>query len=142
MDNKELGLRLASRRNELQLTLRDVAEKVGIASSTVLRYEQGNVLKIKLPVIEAISKVLGINPAWVCGKSENKFLHAKNSIEVRDEHDNLVVLDDETRNIIDNLRSRPDMKMLFSVSKGATPEDIITAVKIIEALKNKGEGDQ
>lgn len=142
MDNKELGFRLASRRNELQLTLKDVAEKVGIASSTVLRYEQGNVSKIKLPVIEAISKALGVNPAWVCGKSDDKFLPARNNVQVRDENDNLVVLDEETRSIIDSLRSRPDMKMLFSVSKGATPEDIITAVKIIEALKNKGEGDR
>lgn len=142
MDNKELGLRLASRRNELHLTLKDVANRVGIASSTVLRYEQGNVSKIKLPVIEAISKALNVNPAWVCGKSNDKLLPVKNNIEVRDEQDNLVVLDEETHNIIDSLRSRPEMKTLFSVSKDATPEDIITTVKIIEALKNKGEGDR
>lgn len=74
--------------------------------------------------------------------SEQKERPARGNVQVRDEHDNIVVLDDETRDIIDSLRSRPDMKMLFSVSKGATPEDIITAVKIIEALKNKGEGDR
>lgn len=142
MDNKELGFRLASRRNELQLTLKDVAEKVGIASSTVLRYEQGNVAKIKLPVIEAISKALKINPAWVCGKSDNKFLPTENNVEIRDEQNSPIVIDEETRNIIDSLRSNPEMKMLFSVSKGATKEDIIKTVKIIEALKDKGEGDR
>lgn len=63
------------------------------------------------------------------------------NIKVYDEEDNLVVLDDETREIIDNLRKRPDMKMLFSVSKKATPEDIIQTVKIIEALKGNKEGD-
>jgi hypothetical protein len=31
------------------------------------------------------------------------------------------------------------MKMLFSVSKGATKEDIIKTIKIIEALKDRGE---
>lgn len=30
---------------------------------------------------------------------------------------------------------RPEMRMLFSVAKDCTPEDIIQAIKIIEALK-------
>ena len=63
------------------------------------------------------------------------------NVQVRDENDNIVVLDKETRDLIDSLRSKPEMKMLFSVSKGATKEDIIRTVKIIEALKDKKEGD-
>lgn len=58
---------------------------------------------------------------------------------VYDEDDNLVVIDDETRDIIDSLRTRPEMKILFSVSKKATKEDIIQAVKIIEALRDESE---
>ena len=56
-------------------------------------------------------------------------------IQVYDENDNVVVIDDETRDIIDSLRTNPEMKILFSVTKKATKEDIIKAVKIIEALK-------
>ena len=52
-------------------------------------------------------------------------------MQVRDERDNIVVLDDETRDLIDSLRKNPEMKMLFSVSKGATKEDIIKTIKII-----------
>jgi len=63
------------------------------------------------------------------------------NIRVYDEDDNVVVLDDETLEIIDSLRKRPDMKILFSVSKKAKPEDIIKAVKIIEALRDTKEGD-
>jgi ribosomal protein L23 len=62
-------------------------------------------------------------------------------VQVRDENDNIVVLDDETRDLINSLRSKPEMKMLFSVSKNATKEDIIKAVKIIEALKDHKEGE-
>lgn len=59
---------------------------------------------------------------------------------VYDEDDNLVVIDDDTRELIDSLRTRPEMKILFSVSKKATKEDIEQAVKIIEALrKNENE---
>ena len=57
-------------------------------------------------------------------------------IQVYDENDNVVVIDDETRDIIDSLRTNPEMKILFSVTKKATKEDIIKAVKIIEALKD------
>lgn len=77
MDNKEIGRRLSLRRTELNLTLQDVAKRIGVASSTVLRYETGAVQKIKMPVIEAISKALGLNPSWVCGKEVNKFLENK-----------------------------------------------------------------
>lgn len=57
------------------------------------------------------------------------------SVTVIDEDNNIVVLDEETLELIDSLRSKPEMKMLFSVSKNATPEDIIKTVKIIEALR-------
>jgi deoxyinosine 3'endonuclease (endonuclease V) len=72
--------------------------------------------------------------------NEQKEKPAQN-VQVRDENDNIVVLDDETRDLIDSLRSKPEMKMLFSVSKNATKEDIIKAVKIIEALKDHKEGE-
>ncbi|WP_333594737.1 helix-turn-helix transcriptional regulator [Anaerospora hongkongensis] len=42
---------------------------------------------------------------------------------------------DDIDDILDILHKRPEMKMLFSVSKNATKEDIEKAVKIIEALK-------
>ena len=49
------------------------------------------------------------------------------------------MIDDEALEIIDTLRTKPEMKILFSVSKKASKEDIIKAVKIIEALKEEGE---
>ena len=49
-------------------------------------------------------------------------------------------IDDEVREIVDSLRTRPEMKILFSASKKATKEDILKTVKIIEALRN-GENE-
>ncbi|MCQ4934997.1 helix-turn-helix domain-containing protein [Anaerotignum propionicum] len=59
------------------------------------------------------------------------------TVTVVDEENNIIVLDDDTLELIDSLRSKPEMKMLFSVSKNATPEDIIKTIKIIEALRDK-----
>lgn len=47
--------------------------------------------------------------------------------------------DDELREYLEELRQRPEMRMLFSVSKGATKSDIEKTVKIIEALKEQSE---
>ena len=71
MENKEIGLRIKSRREDKNLTLQEVADKVGVAKSTIQRYEAGTIENIKLPVINAIAQVLGVNPAWVIGKSDS-----------------------------------------------------------------------
>lgn len=45
----------------------------------------------------------------------------------------------DVSDLLEALRTRPEMRMLFSVSKDATKEDIEKAVAIIEALR-KTEG--
>ena len=114
------------------------ATECGISRSTVTWWKQHKTS----PNSEQVSKLaeyFGVSTDYLLG-NDQKEKPAQN-VQVRDEHDNIVVLDDETRNLIDSLRSKPEMKMLFSVSKNATKEDIIRTVKIIEALKDKKEGD-
>lgn len=71
MGNKEIGLRIEQRRKEMGFTLDDVAQEIGVAKSTVQRYEKGTIEKIKLPVLEAIARVLKVNPSWLCFKSDD-----------------------------------------------------------------------
>lgn len=71
MTNLEIGKRIESRRKDLDLTLDDIALRVGVAKSTIQRYEKGTIAKIKLPVIEAIARVLDVDPAWLCGKQKD-----------------------------------------------------------------------
>lgn len=39
--------------------------------------------------------------------------------------------------LLEDLRTRDDMRMLFKLAHGATPEDVRQAVKIIEALRKE-----
>lgn len=71
MTNLEIGLRIAERRSQLGLTMDDVAQKIGVAKSTVQRYEKGQIQKIKLPVIESIASVLSVNPNWLIGNTDD-----------------------------------------------------------------------
>lgn len=71
MGNAALGERIFQRRAQLGMTLDYIADEIGVAKSTIQRYEKGQIDKIKLPVIEAIARVLRVNPAWLCGKSDS-----------------------------------------------------------------------
>ena len=63
--NIQTGKRIQSRREELGMNLGDIAKEVGVAVSTIQRYEKGKIEKMKLPVIEAIAKALQVDPAWL-----------------------------------------------------------------------------
>ena len=72
MNNQEIGYRIKARRDELGLTLDDVASKIGVARSTIQRYESGKIEKLKLPVLEAIARVLRVNAGWLLGLDEKR----------------------------------------------------------------------
>jgi len=56
--------------------------------------------------------------------------------DLTEEHAEAQMTDDiELQEYLEELKNRPEMRMLFSVSKNATKEDVEQAVKIIEALK-------
>ncbi|MEY8311427.1 transcriptional repressor LexA [Oscillospiraceae bacterium 42-9] len=71
MGNKIVGERIEYRRKELGLTLDDIAQEIGVAKSTIQRYEKGTITAIKLPVIEAIARLMSVSPAWLCGKTDS-----------------------------------------------------------------------
>lgn len=70
MTEKEIGARMHSRRAALGMTLQDVADRVHVARSTIQRYENGSIERMKLPVVFAIARALKVNPDWLIGKSE------------------------------------------------------------------------
>lgn len=70
MSAQAIGNRIRSRREELGLTMDDVAAEIGLNKSTIQRYESGSIRTIKLPVIEAIARVLDVDAAWLCCKTD------------------------------------------------------------------------
>lgn len=72
MSISEIGNRILTRRKELNFTLQQIADKVGVASSTIQRYEKGSISNFKLPVIESIAKALNFNPVWLIRKDAKK----------------------------------------------------------------------
>lgn len=116
------GERLRAAREAKGLTQQQVADHMGISKSTYCGYETGkrqpDVLKIK-----QLSKFLGVSGDVL--------------LETGHEKMPLVNDDKELTEYLEILKTRPEMRMLFQLSKDATKEDVEAAVRIIEALRNK-----
>ena len=70
MDDNLLGSRIKQRRLALNMTQGDIASQIGVAVSTIQRYEKGKIDKIKLPVVEAIARAICVDPDWLIGKTD------------------------------------------------------------------------
>lgn len=114
-----IGERISQLRQRRGLTQSDLAEAIGETKQTIYKYEHGIVSNIPIGKIEAIAKVLRCPPSALTGWEEM----------VDD------ATDQELNNMLEDLRSREDMRMLFRLAHGASPEDVRQAVKIIEALR-------
>lgn len=113
MKIEDIGKRIKMARLEKEKTLKEVADDIGLTKSTIQRYESGTIENLKLPVIEAIARSIGVNPSWLLGKSDQKELTAERSLDIVDElrggfiriHDGIVTeyskLSDENKKIID-----------------------------------------
>ena len=74
MKDKELrrmiGSRAKQRRVELGLNQPYVAEKMGVATSTIVRYEAGTIDNTKKLVLEGLSEALHVSVGWLKGETE------------------------------------------------------------------------
>ena len=129
-DQIKMGMRIRKRREELSLTLKDVADGIGVASSTIMRYENGTIQKPKLPVIESISKFLNVDPAWICCKS-NDMTDASAKLE-HSNCSNSIDLSTLEKRIILEYRDADE------ISKAM----VLRALSIDESLYVKGDGEK
>lgn len=100
------------------LTQKELGSLVGCSESTICMYESGR----RSPDYETLMRI-----ANVFNCSIDKLLNNEKP---------LVNDDEELTEVLEKMRDRPEMRMLFSITKDATADDVMRAVKIIEALKN------
>ena len=120
------GKRMKDRRKELGLSAEYVAEKLGVSPATIYRYEKGDIEKMPGNILEPISQILRTTPAYLMGWDD---ADAKQP--------DLVNNDPELTELLERVRDDPHLRMLFSVTRDATPEDIEKAIKIIQMLKGE-----
>ena len=76
--------KIKNRRLELGLSLEDVAQKLGVAKSTVYRYETEEIKNMGADKIAALARVLQLSPGYLMGwegKDSNLYYHFKSLTE-------------------------------------------------------------
>ena len=63
---------IKSRRLELNLNLKDVADALGVAESTVSRYETCNIANMRIDKLKALADILQCTPAYLMGWNESE----------------------------------------------------------------------
>lgn len=64
---EKVGKRLKHARELRNITLEEAGKKVDVHKSTVLRWENGETEKIKLPILETLADYYNVNPSWLMG---------------------------------------------------------------------------
>lgn len=115
---------LKNRRLELGLTIKQIADAVGVSEGTVSRWESGKINNMKRDKIYALSKVLSIDPLTIMGRDDNEKLQQEK-----------YYLDPETARRAQKLFDDPYIHALFDAAKNSKPEDLQMAADLLKRLK-------
>ena len=84
MSKEELDTLFAERLSELihnsNYNLSDMEEAVGKTSATISRYATGEITGVKRSTIVKIANFFKVNPAWLAGLSDNKYIERVNEL--------------------------------------------------------------
>ena len=116
-----VGERIKKRRKELGLTADYVAEQIGVDRSTIYRYESEEIDKFPTQAIEPLARILMVSEAYLMGWIDEPQPHQNNEI----------------KEYINALFTRPELRTLFDKSSKATKEQIEQCMKIIDALNKE-----
>lgn len=105
-------------RKKCGLTQKELADRIGASESAISMYESGK----RQPDYETllrISDYFGVSVDYLLG------------------NETIRRYDPELEELLEELKTRPEMRMLFNLASNATKEDVLRAVRIIEALRKE-----
>lgn len=119
----ELYTRIESLCTEKGTNITKMCKEAGVSRAPLSDLKMGRTKKLSTDTLSKIAAYFNVSVDYLLG-NEQKEKPVTNP-------------DDELNEYLEQLKNRDEMKMLFSLAKGATKEDVEKAVKIIEALMGK-----
>ena len=113
-------------RKEKGLTQAELGKYFNLSKQTISSYENGGSSPDK-DTLQRLADFFSVSVDYLLGRTDSR---------EAPQYDKIKTSADEVTELLETLHKRPEMKMLFSITKNATKEDIEKAVKIIEALKD------
>lgn len=141
----DIGQRIKRRREELGMSQQELANRVGYKSRSSINKIELGINDVGQTALQKIAAALGTTSGVLLGEASLAELVAVENgyAELADFFEGQRVqvdpADVELGEYLEMLRNRSECRMLFSLAKEATKEDVEKAVAIIEALR-KAEG--
>lgn len=125
-----LGEMLRKERLNHDLTLEQVADKLGLTPKTIQRYERGE-RKIKINTLMELTEIFG--------RDYNEFMDEAKSktfgYAPKTGHSIGYYIDDEVVEMAQEIHENPDLRVLFDASRKVSKEDLQLVVDMIKRLK-------
>ena len=119
--------RLQQLLDERNLNKSELARIAGINRANITRYLKGE-YEAKQDVVYRIASTMRVSEDWLWGYDVPM---------TKESPPPLVNDDEELTEILQRIKDDPNTRMMFSLTKNATPEDVEKAVKIIQTLMGK-----
>ena len=101
---KNIGNRIREARKAKGLTMKDLGEKVGLAESTIQRYEIGKIKSLDTDLLNRIAIVLEVKNSYLVGWDNNEKISKENSnVKVKELVNKILALSDENRKLIETM---------------------------------------
>lgn len=117
----EIANKIKNRRQELGLTLEDVAQAVGVGRSTVRKWETGMIKNMGRDKIAALAQVLKINPV--------ELVPAAGSVRTEDEE------------CLEALHQNPRLGLLFDRTRKMSSADVETMLAVAASILKERDGE-
>lgn len=127
---KPINNLLRNRRKEKHLTMKDVANAVGVSEATVSRWESGEIANMGRSKIYALSQILELSPAEIMG--------------IGDEHKkaNEITLANHEKKVILAYRDKPEMQPAVDRLLGVEEIHTTPSVRAARSFGDKSKIDR
>lgn len=127
---------IKQKRIELGLTMKELANKVGVSEATISRWESGNIATMKQTKIALLAQVLGISPAvLVSGELLPNPTITDNSSNAQIAKE--VELNPVLKKFVEAAKEKPKLVELGRLSFNRTDEELDDIVRLTEIYLGK-----
>lgn len=124
----KVGKRLKQLRKELNMTQKELADKLGISRAAVGLYEQGK-RNVDNDTLLKLSEIFNVSADYLLGNTDIKTPVDKISSALSDNPDLLAFWN--------TLKEREDLQLLFKQTKDMSPRAIRQVIQIIKIIESE-----